>query len=131
MLTVSRFARIFLLALVLVTVPTAFIFYPSSPDKASGEVALEQGGVDSEHWREPVPPPPPEAGGKMAQEEMDEEHTWTDGAALAAVDNNVGGDTGAAAPEGGKAAGGAEYSVPLDVVSGAVIMPHLGNATAK
>lgn len=133
MLSVPRFARIFLLALVLVTVPTAFIFYPSSPDKESGEVSLEKGGIDSEHWREPVPPP---SQGGMAAEEDDEERAWADGAGKAAdtvLDkDNVAGDTGALAKEPEKAAEkGAEYSVPQDVIWGAVIMPHLGNATAK
>jgi hypothetical protein len=140
MLSVPRFARIFLLALVLVTVPTAFIFYPSSPDKASGEVSLEKGGIDSEHWREPVPPP--QQGAQGTAEEDDEERAWADGAGKA-VDSsvldkeNVAGDTGALAKEPEKGAEpkgaekGTEYSVPQDVISGAVIMPHLGNATAK
>ncbi|BEJ14186.1 hypothetical protein CspHIS471_0313600 [Cutaneotrichosporon sp. HIS471] len=131
MLSISRFARIFLVALILVTVPTAFIFYPASSHK-EGEVTdkLDKGGIDSAHWRDPVVP---DMGDFSAGREND--------AGKAVVDKeNVAGDTGSAAEgnqgkegkedKGGKK-GSLEYSVPQDVISGAVIMPHLGNATAK
>lgn len=167
MLSISRFARIFLVALVIVTIPTAFLFYPSKPDTSDGEISLEKGGIDSEHWRDPLPPPP------RFEEEDEEARGWGQAAQDPARKvegegsekewkgpaENVAGDTGAgwrADHDGaGAGSGGAQpqlvsadegvdskkgsgvgsgvglEGVAQDVMSGGVIMPHLGNATAK
>lgn len=167
MLSISRFARIFLVALVIVTIPTAFLFYPSKPDTNDGEISLEKGGIDSEHWRAPLPPP------QRVEEEDEEARGWdqpgqdpapapvveegSGGKEWKGPNDNVAGDTGAAweAEHGGAGAGsggaqpqlisaeegvdvrkgsggaGGFESVAQDVMSGGVIMPHLGNATAK
>ncbi|GMK53512.1 hypothetical protein CspeluHIS016_0100980 [Cutaneotrichosporon spelunceum] len=126
MLSIPRFARIFLVALILVTVPTAFLFYPSSSNEASADSnSLEQGGIDSDHWRAPVPPQ-----GEFAIDAPDTNTKASDRDYKSATDPDYDVKAGKAGADDGAGHAGL-YSVPQDVISGAVIMPHLGNATAK
>lgn len=55
MFTVSRFTRLLLLAVLLVTIPAAVIFYPSSDTEIESPY-VDAGGIDSPHWRDPVAP---------------------------------------------------------------------------
>lgn len=159
----SRFVRIFVLAVILVTVPAAFLFYPAkNADHIGGDAfAVDQGGIDSEHWREPVAPhaeggfgqhvviedeeqrdaPPKEepwvadqsepgseqvSGGSPPEEGNGDAHVPASGGEKPAHHE---GDEDKPVSSGGGGTGGW-----LDAVAdthGKIIMPEMGNATAK
>lgn len=99
---IPRLLRVALLCAFIVIVPTLYLLYPSAERlPAPGE--WQAGGIDSEHWREPVKP-------DFTRYEYEEGRAWgeevvTQGEASVVMDG--------------------------DVIHGGVIMPKLENATAK
>ncbi|OWZ72867.1 hypothetical protein AYX14_01608 [Cryptococcus neoformans] len=99
---IPRILRLALLCAFIVIVPTLYLLYPSEERlPAPGE--WQAGGIDSEHWREPVKP-------DFARYEHEEGRAW--GEELLAQKE-------------------ASVAMDDDVIHGGVIMPKLGNATAK
>jgi FAD-linked sulfhydryl oxidase len=118
----SRSVRLCLAVFIVVIAPTLYLVYPSGdPPPALGEYAdhYQAGGIDSEHWREPVVP----------NFEADEGRAWSNEKVLAGTttdDNSAAND---ASKADANAAAAAEEM--RNVISGGVIMPKLENATAK
>ncbi|WVQ79417.1 hypothetical protein IAT38_001514 [Cryptococcus sp. DSM 104549] len=100
-----RFLRLTLLVTLLIVVPTLYLLYPS-PERQPSPGEYQAGGIDSPHWRAPVKP---DLDGGYEREEG---RGWGD-------ELVVGG--------GGRQG----VTVNQDVINGGVIMPKLGNATAK
>lgn len=150
MLHLPRILRIFLIGTGLLVLPTLYVLYPKSGTSsdqishATDAVNVEAGGIDSEHWREAITPDPAygaklaigepaSPGGGWEEEKVRE---WGD-------EFVVGGGHGIAAPPAGNpglgvdAVGGTYRDESgKDLVAGerlgdGVIMPKLGNATAK
>ncbi|RXK36063.1 thiol oxidase [Tremella mesenterica] len=103
----TRFTRLFFLCFLLLAIPTLYLLYPSpQPAQTPTDIveAYEAGGIDSPHWRPPIKP----------DYELEEGRDWEDEVIL---DRPV-------SAEG-------EKGWMNEVVGGGVIMPKLGNETAK
>ncbi|ODN78528.1 hypothetical protein L202_04152 [Cryptococcus amylolentus CBS 6039] len=105
-----RLVRLTLLATALVVLPTLYFLYPS-PERLPSPGEWQAGGIDSDHWRSPVKP-------AFGEYELEEGRGWDD-------QSGVGGSRGWG--QGKKKA----PEIGQDVIHGGVIMPKLGNATAK
>ncbi|WVQ75047.1 hypothetical protein IAR50_004656 [Cryptococcus sp. DSM 104548] len=105
-----RLVRLILLATALIILPTLYFLYPSS-ERLPSPGEWQAGGIDSDHWRSPVKP-------QLGEYEHEEGRGWDD-------QHGVEGSRGWV--EGKKKAAGIDQGV----IHGGVIMPKLGNATAK
>ncbi|KAK8849488.1 hypothetical protein IAR55_004822 [Kwoniella newhampshirensis] len=113
-----RFVRLTLVLTVLIIAPTLYLLYPT-PEHVPSPGDMQAGGIDSEHWRDPIKP---NLGGELFEKEQVRE--W-DG-----VDDEL--DTESRGKGSlGKATSGDWSGVSDSVIGGGVIMPKLGNATAK
>jgi hypothetical protein len=131
---IPRLARLLIFSTLLITIPTLYLLYPHRESiLQTTQGYLEKGGIDSSHWRDPLPPPVEidvENGeGKMEHEEV---RDWegqdvlakpTKGEALDEITPPTG--------EGALFEEGATGGVAKDILEGGVIMPKLENATAK
>ncbi|WRT69485.1 uncharacterized protein IL334_006471 [Kwoniella shivajii] len=104
-----RFVRLTLLVTTLIVIPTLYLLYPTTERLPSpGEV--QSGGIDSEHWRNPIQP---NLDGSSVKEEVRE---WEDELPLGDPKNHESSSWGGLSEE---------------TLNGGVIMPKLGNETAK
>nr|XP_031859017.1 uncharacterized protein CI109_005522 [Kwoniella shandongensis]KAA5526089.1 hypothetical protein CI109_005522 [Kwoniella shandongensis] len=111
-----RFVRLTLILTVVIIVPTLYFLYPT-PEHVPGPGDVQAGGIDSDHWRTPVKP---NIGGVGEIYENEKVREWDD--------EEIDLDTGTAA----KSKVEQPWSgVSDEVIGGGVIMPKLGNATAK
>jgi len=117
---IPRSLRLFLIILVVVGSLTVWLVYPSNnapPPDALYSDHYQAGGIDSEHWRDPVIPPFEEEGRRWDDEVLVDSHgTSLGGSSTPVVD--------------------IQHSSPVEelsesVLGGGVIMPKLENATAK
>ncbi|KAL1408305.1 hypothetical protein Q8F55_005111 [Vanrija albida] len=129
MVHIPRFARLFLVAAAVITIPTLYLFYPHEFSLSSSDI--DAGGIDQEHYREPVPqhvPPKPhledEEVRNVVFDSGDKDATPPPGQQPPTEPVKAHGHK-QAAPD--KPAG----DISNDVLTGQVIMPHLGNETAK
>lgn len=122
MFGLPRYARMLLILLVVVVLPSLYLIYPHhdvaiAPDSAVRE--YQAGGIDSEHWRTPVKPDFEHEEARWTEdEEAEEEEEVSRGSGRVGKDRE------------------SNAAVALDgahekVISGGVIMPKLENATAK
>lgn len=140
---IPRLARLLILSTLLITIPTLYFLYPHRETiLQTTQGYLEKGGIDSSHWRDPLPPPG-SIGDELEKLEHEEVRDWEGQDVLeeSAVDSGVSPvldlEVDGAPITGGDAvrntvgdqvlAGG----VGAHVLEGGVIMPKLENATAK
>jgi hypothetical protein len=150
---IPRFARLVFVAMILVVVPCLFFFYPDASSHAMRKLGMESGGIDSIHVRPKVPPNPiapveveqvKESFDDSNEDEPvvdDEEESGEDKAAkadLAAHEKladtkhtDTHADESIDHAHHTSAAASASALVDANLLGGGVIMPHLGNATAK
>jgi len=121
--------RLFLAVLALVAIPTLYLAYPS-PSSQSPEPHAQQyeaGGIDSEHWRDPIEP-------QFDDVELEAGRAWDDEMVVAP---GPGASSGSASdvmsPDASDEAQGPDHGneYGTGVLHGGVIMPKLENATAK
>jgi hypothetical protein len=135
----SRLTRLFLLLTAVIALPTLFFLYPSrapphSPEEPYAE--YEAGGIDSPHWRTPKKPifEKEEARWEGDEQGLDASCVGDECVADKVVD--------ATAERKGTTGGGSHGTAEMvqehahgpgmeDVLAGGVIMPKLGNETAK
>jgi hypothetical protein len=56
---IPRLARLLIFSSLLITIPTLYLLYPHRETIIqTTQGYLEKGGIDSSHWRDPLPPPP-------------------------------------------------------------------------
>ena len=131
MFGIPRSARLFLIIVGVVILPSIYILYPHHdlPQAPGSFVSeYEAGGIDSDHWRAPVKPDFEKEEARWSKAEALEEdvaekkhavpapYVASDKTWLNHGMTGVKGDTGGIAEK---------------VLSGGVIMPKLANATAK
>jgi FAD-linked sulfhydryl oxidase len=131
MLGIPRSARLFLIIVGVVILPSIYLLYPHHDiPQAPGSYVTEYeaGGIDSEHWRTPVKPDFEKEEARWSQAEAVEED--------AAERKN--GNLAPYVPSdktwlnhGMTGVGGKAGAIAENVLSGGVIMPKLANATAK
>jgi hypothetical protein len=141
---IPRLARLLILSTLLITIPTLYLLYPHRETiLQTTQGYLEKGGIDSSHWRDPLPPP----GGidhELEKLEHEEVRDWEGQDVLnkGPVDEGVSLVSEDLSPEGSADSGvgpessaadkqGSTLSIGGDVLEGGVIMPKLENATAK
>lgn len=128
---IPRLARLLIFSTLLITIPTLYLLYPHRETIIqTTQGYLEQGGIDSSHWRDPLPPPGGIGNEKLEHEEV---RDWEGQDVLAKVDpeDTEGLEVESTTPveeAAGEEGGG---SIAADVLEGGVIMPKLENATAK
>lgn len=126
---IPRLARLLIFSTLLITIPTLYLLYPHRETiLQTTQGYLEKGGIDSTHWREPLPPP---VGINDEAEKLEHEEVrdW-EGQDVLAETKEVFDEVTPAAPveeDLVDEAGG----IGKDVLEGGVIMPKLENATAK
>ncbi|KAL7420754.1 hypothetical protein Q5752_004706 [Cryptotrichosporon argae] len=143
---VPRFARLVLLALALILVPSLVLFRAGShapaPDR---DAALEAGGLDSAHFRLPVRPAVDAYEREQVRGRPEEAYGTSPGWDGGEEEDDAAEDEGEQDSRGRWASGNrgkgkSKATRPLvqdsadsmaDLLSGGVIMPKLGNATAK
>lgn len=160
MFSVPRVARLFLILTALLAIPSLYLFYPGPRPAALQKFGWDVGGIDGAHYREPAEivaaqQQQQQKSPEQAAVEIEDEEQRALGDA-AAVNHGSGGEApaegqGDAARVGSGGGGGPADSFDQDShrkVSGgegethgvahehadelgSVIMPHLGNATAK
>ena len=128
---IPRLARLLIFSTLLITIPTLYLLYPHRETIIqTTQGYLEKGGIDSSHWRDPLPPPVGIGNEKLEHEEV---RDWEGQDVLAKVDpeDTEGSEVESTTPveeAAGEEGGG---SIAADVLEGGVIMPKLENATAK
>jgi len=128
---IPRLARLLIFSTLLITIPTLYLLYPHRETIIqTTQGYLEKGGIDSSHWRDPLPPPGGIGNEKLEHEEV---RDWEGQDVLAKVDpeDTEGSEVESTTPveeAAGEEGGG---SIAADVLEGGVIMPKLENATAK
>lgn len=130
---IPRLARLLIFSTLLITIPTLYLLYPHRETIIqTTQGYLEKGGIDSSHWRDPLPPPGGIGNEKLEHEEV---RDWEGQDVLAKVDTESTDelDGGSATPTGAKNDVASDQSglIAADVLEGGVIMPKLENATAK
>jgi len=108
-----RFVRLTLIITFLIVIPTLYFLYPT-PERLPSEGEYQSGGIDSEHWREPIKPDYLQSN-KEEVREWDDDDSPSNQQSINKVDE-----------EGGKWKG-----ISDKTLNGGVIMPKLGNETAK
>lgn len=125
---IPRLARLLIFSTLIITIPTLYLLYPHRDTIIQHTQGyLEKGGIDSSHWRDPLPP-------DVETYEHEEVRDWNaekDTPGPGQMGLNVLDDPAVTvhASEGDK--GPAEMTMNEDVLGGGVIMPKLENATAK
>lgn len=139
---IPRLARLLILSTLLITIPTLYFLYPHRETiLQTTQGYLEKGGIDSAHWRDPLPPPGG-IGDELEKLEHEEVRDWEGQDVLdeSAVDSGVSpvdlGTDGSPGPSDsavGNTVGDQVLAggVGAHVLEGGVIMPKLENATAK
>lgn len=151
-----RVIRVALAATALILLPTLYILYPSShsdyrPPSPSDPIRVDAGGIDSDHWRDPIVPDPAYGGEQDISHALDSDNDggwekeevrqWGEEFVVGGGRGGVEGemmkhgvdpvasgydaDQSHSENKGTSAAGGGER------LGDGVIMPKLGNATAK
>jgi hypothetical protein len=121
---IPRLARLLIFSSLLITFPTLYLLYPHRETiLQTTQGYLEKGGIDSSHWRDPLPPP---AELKVEHEEV---RDWEGQDVIVAEPTDVEGEL-ITSPIGVND-DSANIGIPKDVLEGGVIMPKLENATAK
>lgn len=154
-----RLPRLFLTFLVLLVTITLYIFYPSNdaPRSPTDPWSYEAGGIDSPHYRQPIPPPNLEQEAirmaKTPQGDICLSDGDQEGCTPAAQQDLIAPPTGGQGGQQGTKAGGGgglaswfgvgssgkklittpnePEGLDTSVIHGGVIMPKLDNATAK
>ncbi|WWC65658.1 uncharacterized protein I303_108279 [Kwoniella dejecticola CBS 10117] len=103
-----RFVRLVLILTFVVVIPTIYLLYPT-PERLPSPGEYQAGGIDSDHWREPITPD------YLVKEQVRE---WDDELPLGGSRTQK---------DGSVVLGG----LSDETVHGGVIMPKLGNETAK
>lgn len=130
---IPRLARLLIFSTLLITIPTLYLLYPHRETIIqTTQGYLEKGGIDSSHWRDPLPPPVGIGNEKLEHEEV---RDWEGQDVLAKVGSESSDEphSGFATPTGAKNDVASDQSglIAADVLEGGVIMPKLENATAK
>ncbi|WVR09766.1 hypothetical protein IAU60_006842 [Kwoniella sp. DSM 27419] len=115
-----RFVRLGLIVTSVVIAPTLYLLYPS-PEYVPSPGDVQAGGIDSDHWREPIQPN--FEAYPIAKEEVRE---WEDEVVMGAGTDATREESTLSPAWAGVGAG-----VGDDLLRGGVIMPKLGNETAK
>jgi len=127
---IPRLARLLIFSTLLITIPTLYLLYPHREKiLETTQGYLEKGGIDSSHWRDPLPPP---VGIGEEQEKLEHEEVrdWEGQDILAKPTETL--DEITSPIEVSQASEGGGYNgISQDVLEGGVIMPKLENATAK
>jgi hypothetical protein len=124
---IPRLARLLIFSSLLITIPTLYLLYPHRETiLQTTQGYLEKGGIDSSHWRDPLPPPP------ELKVEHEEVRDWEGQDVIVAEPADVQGEL-ITSPTGINNGPVEDVSmgIPKDVLEGGVIMPKLENATAK
>lgn len=132
---IPRLARLLIFSTLLITIPTLYLLYPHRESiLQTTQGYLEKGGIDSSHWRDPLPPPlgidvenVENGEGKMEHEEV---RDW-EGQDVIAKPTEALNEIIRPTEEGALLEEGVTGGVAKDVLEGGVIMPKLENATAK
>jgi hypothetical protein len=125
---IPRLARLLIFSSLLITIPTLYLLYPHRETiLQTTQGYLEKGGIDSSHWRDPLPPPP-----EIEKVEHEEVRDWEGQDVIVAEPTDVQGEL-ITSPTGINvgSTGSDPVAIPKDVLEGGVIMPKLENATAK
>ena len=121
---IPRLARLLIFSSLLITIPTLYLLYPHRETiLQTTQGYLEKGGIDSSHWRDPLPPP---AELKVEHEEV---RDWEGQDVIVAEPTDMREEL-IASPTGVND-DSANIGISKDVLEGGVIMPKLENATAK
>jgi hypothetical protein len=124
---IPRLARLLIFSSLLITIPTLYLLYPHRETiLQTTQGYLEKGGIDSSHWRDPLPPPP------ELKVEHEEVRDW-EGQDVIVADPTDLKEELITSPTGVNvgSTGSDPVAIPKDVLEGGVIMPKLENATAK
>ena len=127
----TRFARLFLVSFLVLAVPTLYLLYPgSSRDPPGVPSTYEAGGIDSPHYR---PPKAPDIEEEHVRDWQDEMAFGGEGDGTSRVPLGKVLDSEEDFEEGTSSSGHSDWmSSSGDAwMTGDVIMPKLGNATAK
>ena len=127
----TRFARLFLVSFLVLAVPTLYLLYPgSSRDPPGVPSTYEAGGIDSPHYR---PPKAPDIEEEHVRDWQDEMAFGGEGDGTSRVPLGKVLDSEEDFEEGTPSIGHSDWmSSSGDAwMTGDVIMPKLGNATAK
>jgi hypothetical protein len=121
---IPRLARLLIFSSLLITIPTLYFLYPHRETiLQTTQGYLEKGGIDSSHWRDPLPPPP------ELKVEHEEVRDWEGQDVIVAESTDVQGEL--ITSPSGVSDDSANIGISKDVLEGGVIMPKLENATAK
>jgi FAD-linked sulfhydryl oxidase len=126
---IPRLARLLIFSTLLITIPTLYLLYPHRETiLQTTQGYLEKGGIDSSHWRDPLPPPPgiDHEAEKLEHEEV---RDWEGQDVLTEPEKVL--DEVIPPIEESRLSEGSELGIGKDVLEGGVIMPKLENATAK
>jgi hypothetical protein len=122
---IPRLARLLIFSSLLITIPTLYLLYPHRESiLQTTQGYLEKGGIDSSHWREPLPPPP-----EIEKVEHEEVRDWEGQDVIVAEPADTKEEL-MTSPTG-VSNDSANIGISKDVLEGGVIMPKLENATAK
>ena len=124
---IPRLARLLIFSSLLITIPTLYLLYPHRETiLQTTQGYLEKGGIDSSHWRDPLPPP------SELKVEHEEVRDWEGQDVIVADPTNVKEEliTSPIEVNDGSMENG-PIAISKDVLEGGVIMPKLENATAK
>jgi hypothetical protein len=129
---IPRLARLLIFSTLLITIPTLYLLYPHRETIIqTTQGYLEKGGIDSSHWRDPLPPPVGTGNEKLEHEEV---RDWEGQDVLAKVDSEGLEGLEDASTTPAEVVGASEEgsgTIAVDILEGGVIMPKLENATAK
>lgn len=158
MFSVPRVARLFLILTALLAIPSLYLFYPGPRPAALQKFGWDVGGIDGEHFRTPSEILEANANMDRTPEQAAVEIEDEEQRALQDAEGGGHQGSGGEAPSGGadadeqrlgsgggggpaddsfdhdkhrKVSGGGAVAEEHDSELGSVIMPHLGNATAK
>ena len=124
---IPRLARLLIFSSLLITIPTLYLLYPHRETiLQTTQGYLEKGGIDSSHWRDPLPPP------SELKVEHEEVRDWEGQDVIVADPTDVK-EALITSPTAvnDDSADNESVGIPKDVLEGGVIMPKLENATAK
>lgn len=126
---IPRLARLLIFSTLLITIPTLYLLYPHRESIIqTTQGYFDQGGIDSSHWRDPLPPPHEIDAEKSEHEEV---RDWEGQQDVIAKPTEALEELIASPLGSGEITGSEAIGVSKDVLEGGVIMPKLENATAK
>ena len=129
--------------LLVIVIPSLYLLYPSSSDPPSDDGHMEQGGIDSPHWRAPISPVLEQdtnvaAGESNGERIENEELRWevedqdSAGDGMEVVDESADTKSGSDGLSSGKEQTEVVLNAGTSSATGnGVIMPKMENATAK